>query len=168
MVRSKSLECGKFTISAALLTCRYSVPSTVPTCFLGTVSIRNWDPGWENPDPGKIQDGKFRSRIRDKHHGSATLSINITDRNIWLIFFLSAVPFPCTVCALCQELSLLLLELCMVRRLKSDVLKQLPAKQRCVIILDPAAVDSSSRYLPLQCSGTTGSAWFWASRIRIH
>ena len=35
----------------------------------------------------------------------------------------------------------------MVRRLKSDVLKQLPAKQRCVIVLDPAAVDSSSRSL---------------------
>ena len=42
------------------------------------------------------------------------------------------------------ELSLLLLEKCMIRRLKSDVLQQLPAKQRCMVVLDPGSVDSSS------------------------
>ena len=43
------------------------------------------------------------------------------------------------------ELSLLLQERCMIRRLKKDVLDQLPAKQRCMVVLDPAGVSSGSR-----------------------
>ena len=56
------------------------------------------------------------------------------------------------------ELSLLLQERCMVRRLKQEVciqkvfklsmlkvLDQLPAKQRCMVLLDPAGVTSGSR-----------------------
>ena len=59
------------------------------------------------------------------------------------------------------ELSLLLQERCMVRRLKQEVLHskglyinklsmlkvldQLPAKQRCMVLLDPAGVTSGSR-----------------------
>merc|ERR1719209_1664795 len=43
------------------------------------------------------------------------------------------------------ELSLLLQERCMVRRLKQEVLDQLPAKQRCMGLLDPAGVTSGSR-----------------------
>ena len=43
------------------------------------------------------------------------------------------------------ELSLLLRERCMVRRLKQDVLKQLPSKQRCMVVLDPGGVQSNSK-----------------------
>jgi len=43
------------------------------------------------------------------------------------------------------ELSLLLQERCMIRRLKQEVLDQLPAKQRCMVLLDPAGVTSGSR-----------------------
>ena len=44
-----------------------------------------------------------------------------------------------------SELSLLLAERCMIRRLKSEVLHELPSKQRCCIVLDPAGVDSRSK-----------------------
>ena len=43
-----------------------------------------------------------------------------------------------------QELSLLLSERCMIRRLKTDVLQELPRKMRTAIILDPAGVDSKN------------------------
>jgi len=46
-----------------------------------------------------------------------------------------------------QELSLLLNERCMIRRLKTDVLEQLPSKQRCLVVLDPAGVDTSSKVM---------------------
>jgi len=46
-----------------------------------------------------------------------------------------------------QELSLLLNERCMIRRLKTEVLKQLPSKQRCLIVLDPAGVDTASKVM---------------------
>jgi len=45
------------------------------------------------------------------------------------------------------ELSLLLSERCMIRRLKSEVLSELPSKQRISIILDPAGVDSRSQVM---------------------
>ena len=44
-----------------------------------------------------------------------------------------------------QELSLLLGECCMIRRLKSDVLRQLPIKKRICVILDPAGVESKTK-----------------------
>jgi len=44
-----------------------------------------------------------------------------------------------------QELSLVLQETCMIRRLKSEVLKQLPSKQRCMVVLDPTVVDASNK-----------------------
>ena len=43
------------------------------------------------------------------------------------------------------ELSLLLKERCLIRRLKSDVLQQLPGKMRSTITLDPAYVDTKSK-----------------------
>jgi len=43
------------------------------------------------------------------------------------------------------ELSLLLSERCMIRRLKAEVLQELPTKQRVAIILDPAGVDSKTK-----------------------
>ena len=46
-----------------------------------------------------------------------------------------------------NELKLLLEERFMIRRLKSDVLKQLPSKQREMIILDPSLVKSKSRVM---------------------
>lgn len=45
------------------------------------------------------------------------------------------------------ELKLLLEETIMIRRLKSDVLDQLPAKRREMVLLDPTAVDSKSRVM---------------------
>jgi len=44
-----------------------------------------------------------------------------------------------------EELSLLLVESCMIRRLKSDVLQQLPSKQRCMVVLDPTKVDVTNK-----------------------
>ena len=46
-----------------------------------------------------------------------------------------------------QELSLLLQERCMIRRLKAEVLNELPSKQRFSIILDPAGVDTKNAAL---------------------
>ena len=46
-----------------------------------------------------------------------------------------------------NELKLLLEERFMIRRLKSDVLKQLPSKMREMIILDPSLVKSKSRVM---------------------
>ena len=46
-----------------------------------------------------------------------------------------------------EELRLLLYERLMVRRMKSDVLKQLPSKQRQVIVLDPSLVSSNTRVM---------------------
>merc|ERR1712142_153204 len=46
-----------------------------------------------------------------------------------------------------DELALILKERCMIRRLKSDVLEQLPSKQRCLVVLDPAGVDTSSKVM---------------------
>ena len=43
------------------------------------------------------------------------------------------------------ELRLLLGRTCLIRRLKSEVLAELPAKQRQMVILDPAAVKSKSK-----------------------
>ena len=43
------------------------------------------------------------------------------------------------------ELKLLLGRTCLVRRLKSEVLTELPAKQRQMVILDPGAVKSKSK-----------------------
>lgn len=43
------------------------------------------------------------------------------------------------------ELSLLLQQVCMIRRLKQDVLTQLPSKQRTMVVLDPSGVASNSR-----------------------
>jgi SWI/SNF-related matrix-associated actin-dependent regulator 1 of chromatin subfamily A len=43
------------------------------------------------------------------------------------------------------ELALLLQERCMVRRLKQEVLAQLPSKQRTMVLLDPAGVKSNSK-----------------------
>ena len=43
------------------------------------------------------------------------------------------------------ELSILLKERCLIRRLKSDVLQQLPGKMRSTITLDPAYVDTKSK-----------------------
>jgi SWI/SNF-related matrix-associated actin-dependent regulator 1 of chromatin subfamily A len=40
----------------------------------------------------------------------------------------------------------------MIRRLKSDVLAQLPAKQRQMIILDPAAVKSRTKEMETQAA----------------
>ena len=42
------------------------------------------------------------------------------------------------------ELSLLLQERCLIRRLKSEVLQQLPSKLRSTVTLDPAGVDSKT------------------------
>ena len=44
-----------------------------------------------------------------------------------------------------SELRLLLGRTCLIRRLKSEVLAELPAKQRQMVILDPAAVKSKSK-----------------------
>ena len=44
-----------------------------------------------------------------------------------------------------QELSLLLGERCMIRRLKTEVLGQLPSKKRICVILDPAGVESKTK-----------------------
>ena len=44
-----------------------------------------------------------------------------------------------------SELRLLLEETCLIRRLKSDVLGQLPSKRRQMIVLDPAAVKSKTK-----------------------
>jgi len=46
-----------------------------------------------------------------------------------------------------QELNLVLRERCMIRRLKTDVLTQLPSKQRCMVVLDPAGVDTASKIM---------------------
>eukprot|EP00092_Neocalanus_flemingeri_P016312 GFUD01017657.1.p1 GENE.GFUD01017657.1~~GFUD01017657.1.p1 ORF type:complete len:811 (-),score=228.30 GFUD01017657.1:63-2438(-) len=46
-----------------------------------------------------------------------------------------------------HELSLILHERCMVRRLKTEVLQQLPSKQRCMVVLDPAGVDTASKVM---------------------
>jgi len=46
-----------------------------------------------------------------------------------------------------QELNLVLLERCMVRRLKTEVLTQLPSKQRCMVVLDPGGVNTSSKVM---------------------
>jgi len=46
-----------------------------------------------------------------------------------------------------QELSLILNERCMIRRLKTEVLQQLPSKQRCLVVLDPAGVDTASKVM---------------------
>jgi len=46
-----------------------------------------------------------------------------------------------------DELALILKERCMIRRLKSDVLQQLPSKQRCLVVLDPAGVDTSNKIM---------------------
>ena len=43
------------------------------------------------------------------------------------------------------ELRLLLEKTCLIRRLKSEVLSELPAKQRQMVILDPGAVKSKSK-----------------------
>uniref|UniRef100_A0A0K2TFL3 SWI/SNF-related matrix-associated actin-dependent regulator of chromatin subfamily A-like protein 1 n=1 Tax=Lepeophtheirus salmonis TaxID=72036 RepID=A0A0K2TFL3_LEPSM len=49
-----------------------------------------------------------------------------------------------------EELNLLLTERCMIRRLKSDVLKELPSKQRQMIVLDPSSVKSGSKIMKQQ------------------
>ena len=46
-----------------------------------------------------------------------------------------------------NELKLIMEERFMIRRLKSDVLKQLPSKMREMIILDPSLVKSKSRVM---------------------
>jgi len=46
-----------------------------------------------------------------------------------------------------HELSLILNERCMIRRLKAEVLQQLPTKQRCLVVLDPAGVDTGSKIM---------------------
>ena len=45
------------------------------------------------------------------------------------------------------ELSLLLSERLMIRRLKSEVLQQLPSKQRTTVTLDPAGVDTKTKIM---------------------
>ena len=42
-------------------------------------------------------------------------------------------------------LRLLLERTCLIRRLKSEVLSELPSKQRQMVILDPGAVKSKSK-----------------------
>lgn len=49
------------------------------------------------------------------------------------------------------ELQLLLEELVMLRRLKSDVIKQLPAKSRQMIVLDPSHISKKSKFLKALC-----------------
>ena len=44
-----------------------------------------------------------------------------------------------------EELKLLMTERFMIRRLKSNVLSQLPSKLRQMIVLDPSLVQSKSR-----------------------
>jgi len=46
-----------------------------------------------------------------------------------------------------EELCLVLSERCMIRRLKAEVLTQLPSKQRCLVVLDPAGVDTTSKIM---------------------
>ena len=49
-----------------------------------------------------------------------------------------------------EELKLLMLQRFMIRRLKSEVLSQLPSKQRQMIVLDPNLVKSKSREMQTQ------------------
>jgi len=46
-----------------------------------------------------------------------------------------------------QELSLLLSQRCMIRRLKTEVLHQLPEKRREMVLLDPGSVDCTSKIM---------------------
>jgi len=46
-----------------------------------------------------------------------------------------------------EELSILLLQRCMIRRLKCDVIQQLPSKQRCMVVLDPSTVDNTNKLI---------------------
>ena len=49
-----------------------------------------------------------------------------------------------------EELSLILQKRLMIRRLKTDVLTQLPSKQRKMVILDPTLVKSKSKEMKSQ------------------
>ncbi|TRY72759.1 hypothetical protein TCAL_00987 [Tigriopus californicus] len=49
-----------------------------------------------------------------------------------------------------DELKMLLEETCMIRRLKSEVLAQLPSKQREMILLDPSLIKSKSKEMEMQ------------------
>ena len=49
-----------------------------------------------------------------------------------------------------EELSLILQKRLMIRRLKTEVLKQLPSKQRKMVILDPSLVKSKSKEMKSQ------------------
>ena len=37
----------------------------------------------------------------------------------------------------------------MIRRLKCDVIQQLPSKQRCMVVLDPSTVDNTNKLVLL-------------------
>merc|ERR1712111_113069 len=67
-----------------------------------------------------------------------------------------------------EELKLLMLQRFMIRRLKSEVLSQLPSKQRQMIVLDPNLVKSKSREMQTQArqmsntrSGAKDTASYW-------
>lgn len=51
-----------------------------------------------------------------------------------------------------NELQLILEEKYMIRRLKSEVLSQLPAKQRQMVVLDPSQISSNTSSMKVKAS----------------
>ena len=57
-----------------------------------------------------------------------------------------------------EELNLIMMERFMIRRMKTDVLTQLPSKQRKMVILDPNLVKSKTREMKDQAKLMSGNS----------